>query len=82
MIHYARLAERTRVESLSVSCELIEASKKEAHWRALIPKLRKVFHGELTSSANWSQGPFGESMTKRWWDLVDIIGIDAYYNTL
>lgn len=41
-----------------------------------------MFTGELTDAANWSLGDEGESMEKKWWDAVDIIGIDAYYSTL
>jgi len=37
--------------------------------------VREVFSGELTSSANWG----GEESTKNWWDVVDYIGVDAYY---
>lgn len=82
ILHYAEIAEAHNVTTLSVSCELIEASKQESHWRALIKKIRKVFTGELTDAANWSLGDDGESMEKKWWDAVDIIGIDAYYSTL
>jgi hypothetical protein len=36
----------------------------------------------LTSSANWgwldSRG--GEETNKTWWDTLDFIGVDAYYN--
>ena len=39
---YARLAEEENVDLLSLSCELIEASLQESHWRAFVPKVRKV----------------------------------------
>ena len=39
---YARMAEEEKVDLLSLSCELIEASLQESHWRAFVPKVRKV----------------------------------------
>ena len=80
ILHYARIAEEHGVEMLAVSTELIEASKQEAHWRHLVPKIRHTFSGTLTSAANWSppQGP-GEFTDKKWWDLMDVMGCDQYY---
>eukprot|EP01112_Ceratiomyxa_fruticulosa_P015433 TRINITY_DN4538_c0_g1_i2.p1 TRINITY_DN4538_c0_g1~~TRINITY_DN4538_c0_g1_i2.p1 ORF type:complete len:393 (-),score=64.31 TRINITY_DN4538_c0_g1_i2:40-1218(-) len=81
ILEYAEFAQKMNVEQLSVSCELITASLQEAHWRALIPQIRQVYTGVLTDAANWgalnSEG--GEETQKRWWDLVDLIGVDAYY---
>jgi len=53
LLEYANLAQQLGVEMFSVSCELIEASKQDAHWRRLIADVRKVYHGPLVSSANW-----------------------------
>jgi hypothetical protein len=80
ILTYARLAEEEQVELLSLSCELIVASEQEAHWRALIPKVRKVYKGMLTDAANWAiPGEGGEVADKKWWDAVDMIGVDEYY---
>eukprot|EP01122_Echinamoeba_exundans_P011688 TRINITY_DN4733_c0_g1_i1.p1 TRINITY_DN4733_c0_g1~~TRINITY_DN4733_c0_g1_i1.p1 ORF type:complete len:384 (+),score=37.28 TRINITY_DN4733_c0_g1_i1:19-1170(+) len=81
LMKYVRLAERTDVEVVSVSCELIEASKQDAHWRELIARVRQEYHGQLTSAANWGwlNATGGEETNKTWWDAVDFIGIDAYY---
>jgi len=78
ILKYAKMATDLNVESFSVSCELIAASKQTADWRALIPKIRAVYKGELTDSANWG----GEEVDKEWWDMVDVIGVDAYYQTV
>jgi len=41
-----------------------------------VQAVREVYTGELTSSANWG----GEEMSKQWWDVIDYIGVDAYYS--
>lgn len=75
IIKYAKLAEELKVEMFSVSCELISVNSKETYWRNIIANIRKVYSGLLTSSANHS----GEEVSKKWWDALDFIGVDAYY---
>ncbi|KAL6072762.1 Glycosyl hydrolase family 53 [Balamuthia mandrillaris] len=84
LMPYVRLAARTGVEQFSLSCELIEASKQDAHWRQLIAKVRDSYSGTLTDSANWGwpNATGGEITNKTWWDAVDIIGVDEYYHLL
>ena len=53
ILHYAHLAEQTHVEMLSVSCELVVASKQADHWRKVVKTIREKYHGLLTDSANW-----------------------------
>ena len=82
ILHYARIAEARGVELFPVSTELVLASHKESHWRAVIKEIRKVYSGRLTDAANWSPpvwGHGGEVVDKKWWDAVDVIGIDEYY---
>jgi hypothetical protein len=42
------------VALLSISCELITASRQEQQWRKVIAAVRAVYEGKLTDSANWS----------------------------
>ena len=80
ILGYAELAQQNNVEMFSVSGELVDASKQEKYWRELIPKIRSVYDGILTSSANWAlPNGTGEVTEKQWWDLMDIIGVDEYY---
>jgi hypothetical protein len=72
---YAQLAEILKVEMFSVSCELINTSKMELHWRRVIRSIKKVYSGLLIDSANHD----GEEYEKKWWDELDYIGVDAYY---
>merc|ERR1712228_702440 len=78
---YAEMAQNLSVELLSVSCELITASKQEMYWRnQIIPSIKNVYKGLLTSSAFYSDpGSNGEVTDKQWWDLMDYIGVDEYY---
>ena len=85
ILQYAEIANATDVELFSVSTELVTASNQDMQWRLLIRKIREVYNtpnGLLTDAANWSP-PYsnntGEFVTKKWWDLVDIIGCDEYY---
>jgi len=59
----------------SVSCELIATSKMDEFWLDIIRKIRKVYSGLLTDSANHD----GEEFNKTWWNELDFIGVDAYY---
>ena len=70
-----------------MSCELIMASAQTQYWEELIPKIRNVYSGIVTSAANWN--PPGctdpsecELETKEWWNLMDLIGCDAYYSNI
>jgi len=75
ILKYAQLAEKLKVEMFSVSCELIATSKMDEFWLDIIRKIRKVYSGLLTDSANHD----GEEFNKTWWNELDFIGVDAYY---
>eukprot|EP01016_Furgasonia_blochmanni_P020072 TRINITY_DN2237_c0_g2_i1.p1 TRINITY_DN2237_c0_g2~~TRINITY_DN2237_c0_g2_i1.p1 ORF type:complete len:408 (-),score=62.56 TRINITY_DN2237_c0_g2_i1:167-1390(-) len=80
IVKYAEMAQRLNVEMFSTSCELINASPREKEWRKVVAAVRDVYAGKLVDSANWGWlNGRGEDVDKRWWDAVDIIGIDAYY---
>ena len=81
LLRYARLAEAHGVEQLSLSCELVNASPQEKHWRTLVARVRRVYSGILTDAANWGylNQTGGEVFNKTWWDAVDVIGVDAYW---
>jgi len=72
LLKYARMAEQEGVAFLSIGAELKSMSKERARWATLIDEVRRVFQGQITYSANWDEEvPF--------WDLVDFIGIDAFF---
>jgi hypothetical protein len=75
-LRYARMAQENNVEIFSVGTEL-EATTFEAwshRWNRLIEKVRGVYGGLLTYSANWT-----EFKEVPFWDRMDFIGIDAYF---
>ena len=75
ILKYAKLSEELKVEMLCISTELIAVSHRTEDWKKIIKNVRNVYHGLLTDAANHS----GEETSKRWWDAVDYIGVDAYY---
>lgn len=76
ILHYARLAEETKMEWLSVGAELTRASREHpAEWRAIIAEVREIYKGKLIYSANHWQEVEGVTF----WDALDAIGVQAYF---
>lgn len=75
-LRYAYFAQENNVEMFSVGTEL-EATTFSAwthRWNQLIEKVKEVYDGVLTYSANWT-----EYKEVPFWDKMDFIGIDAYF---
>lgn len=75
-VRYAKFAQANNAELFSVGTEL-EATTFTAwapHWERVIEKVREVYKGVLTYSANWT-----EYKEVPFWDKLDIVGIDAYF---
>ncbi|MCA9538483.1 MAG: hypothetical protein KC620_06315, partial [Myxococcales bacterium] len=51
--HYARLAAASEVSLLAVGSELVSAEAQVDRWRDLIARVRRLYSGRLTYSANW-----------------------------
>ncbi len=70
-----RLAALSRkADGFCVGVELDATLSREARWRKLIAKVRRVTPAPLSYAANWSdyrRVPF--------WDALDVIGIQAYF---
>ncbi|MGB2820126.1 MAG: hypothetical protein WBF17_04040 [Phycisphaerae bacterium] len=76
ILHYAHVAQAARAELLVVGSELVSTEKDHGNrWRGLIGRVRKVFKGHLSYSANWDH-----YRPVSWWDAVDIIGMTTYYD--
>jgi hypothetical protein len=71
--HYANLAQTHGADQFCIGTELSATQDREANWRAVISGIRGYYSGPLTYAAN-----FGE-VSITWWDAVDYIGVDAYY---
>lgn len=72
--HYARLAQRHRVDLFCVGTELQATTQRERQWRNIITAVRDEFDGPVAYAANWG----GELTRIAWWDAVDVIGLQAY----
>jgi hypothetical protein len=74
LLHYADLGRRGGASTLVIGTEMAGLSSDGQRWRTLIAALRKRFHGALTYAAN-----FDEYQRVPFWDALDYIGIDAYF---
>ncbi len=71
----ATLADSLDVDLFCVGSELKKSAiKRPFYWRQLIEKVRAIYSGPLTYSANWD-----EYTRITFWDDLDYIGIDAYF---
>lgn len=75
-LHYAELAEKYGVDLFCLGTEFRSLSGKHfrPYWEDLIGSVREIYTGPLTYAANWD-----EFQTVSFWDLLDYIGIDAYF---
>jgi hypothetical protein len=75
--HYARMAQANQVEMLIVGTELktLSGAAYRPAWSELIGSLRRIYPGTLMSYA----ANFDEYRQVCFWDLLDIIGVDAYF---
>lgn len=75
ILEFAGVAERNKAEMFCIGTEWKEFVKaRPDFWKQLIPKVRKVFSGEITYAGNWDSYLY----FPHWKDL-DYIGIDAYF---
>ena len=64
------------IEALAIGTELHRTTvERDADWRRLIAKIRTIYSGDLTYAANW----WREYEEIRFWDVLDFIGIQAYF---
>ncbi len=74
ILRYARLAGREGVEYFSVGSELCSTERRREDWLALIEKVRRVYRGRVTYSANWDHR---DGLT--FVDALDMAGLNAYF---
>jgi hypothetical protein len=74
IMHYAHIAQDSKVDLFAVGSELISTEQQTDRWKALIKKVRGNYHGRLTYSANWDH-----YKVPQFWDDLDIIGMTTYY---
>jgi glycosyl hydrolase family 113/HEAT repeat protein len=75
ILGHARLAEEAGADMFAVGRELDRTvMRREADWRILITRIRGVYPGRLTYSAN-----FDTYKDLAFWDALDFIGVSAYF---
>jgi len=75
ILELARIAEENEVELFSVGTELKKFTQyRGKFWKQLITKVKNIFHGKITYSANWD-----EYAHVSFWDDLDYIGVDMYF---
>ena len=80
IVQYAQLAESLGVEMLCIGTELktVTGAANQARWYGVIDAIRNVYHGQLTYAANASSA--GDEFTSvSFWDRLDLIGLDGYF---
>ncbi len=75
ILHYARIAEESKVELFMVGSELVSTESHTKRWRELIRRTKKTFSKLLSYSANWDH-----YRPVKFWDDLDIIGMTTYYD--
>ena len=75
MVGYAKVAQATGVQMLSLGSELVSltGSAYRQDWLNLISAVRQVYTGKLTYSSSWL-----ETGNVSFWDKVDVIGVNPY----
>ncbi len=76
--HYAEIAEAKEVEALVIGTEFksLNGNNHRNDWSNVVKRIREVYSGKLTYAANWD-----DYKNVCLWDLVDFVGIDAYFPT-
>ena len=76
MLHYAKMAEQTKVELFCIGTELrTSVINNQDKWISLIKKIRAVYSGKITYAANWDR----EFNEVAFWNELDYIGVQAYF---
>lgn len=75
ILFYARIAADAKAEVFMIGSELVGLEDKTRQWRSLVRKVRKVYKGRISYSANWDHYKDIE-----WWRDLDLIGMTVYYD--
>jgi hypothetical protein len=75
ILRFAALADSTKADVFCIGTEFNNSiQKRPGFWTRIIRKIKKVYHGKLTYSANWDDWekvPF--------WSEMDYIGLGGYF---
>ncbi len=75
ILDFAQVAEDAKADIFCIGTELESfVTNRPDYWKHLISEVRKIYKGQLTYAANWN-----EFERTPFWNLLDYIGIDAYF---
>lgn len=75
ILEYAKLAQDMQVDIFCIGTELEKfISARPDYWNTLIKNIKNIYKGKLTYAANWD-----EFKRTPFWNVLDFIGIDAYF---
>jgi len=83
--YYAAMAQSLNVDIFTVGAELNTPFSRNTQFRAIVEKVRTVYHGNITAAVNHDQATSNQSCSGgmvcevTWYDTLDLIGIDAYF---
>jgi len=81
LLHYAELAEETRVEVLLLGSELVTLRDRTNDWNRLIVAIRNRYHGKLSYSVNFwpNHDGYHQVLKMSQWKHMDYIGVTGYF---
>ncbi len=74
LTHYAWIAQANQVDVLIVGSELVSTEPQTDEWLTTIDKVREIYKGRLTYSANWDH-----YSGIKFWDKLDFVGMNSYW---
>ena len=75
ILRMAEVADSLDVELFCIGTEYRKAAaQRESFWRELIHEVQDIYDGPITYAANWDN-----YANIKFWDELDYIGIDAYF---
>ncbi|MCG8408083.1 MAG: hypothetical protein MI923_23030 [Phycisphaerales bacterium] len=76
VVHFAKIAERHKVDVLMIGSELIKSEAYTQRWRETIREVRQHYRGKLGYSANWDHY---QTNKIGFWPELDYVGMTSYY---
>jgi hypothetical protein len=76
ILHFAKIAERHKVNILMVGSELVKTETYTDRWRRVIADVRQEYRGKLGYSANWDHY---QTEKIGFWNDLDYVGMTSYY---
>ncbi|GJQ26833.1 MAG: hypothetical protein HBSAPP02_18650 [Phycisphaerae bacterium] len=76
IVHFAKIAERHRVDVLMIGSELVKTETYTERWLRIIEEVRQNYRGKLGYSANWDHY---QTTKIGFWPRLDVVGMTSYY---